>query len=91
MTGKRSKRPHVTGVITTAADDPAVLSGSIHIVVTQSGHLSWIVGRLDLASRRMTFPSMGSLEAPPRGFEWLSECLLLAATESYDEGHVFPL
>lgn len=67
-----------------ALEDPAILTGHIGVVLTQSRSLDWHVARLDLAQRRMTFPALGSLMAEDLGPGDLAEALVRCALAAWD-------
>lgn len=68
-------------------EDPAILTGHLGIVLTESRLLSWHVARMDLAQHRMTFPWTGSEVAHDLGAGHLTEALLRCATRAWDEQH----
>jgi len=88
MAAKRVTRPAVTPRERSFREDPAILAGHLGIVVCKSLRLHWHLARLDTSSGKMTFPQTGSIDAPAKGLDWLTECMMSAAEEAFDQDHI---
>jgi putative NIF3 family GTP cyclohydrolase 1 type 2 len=61
--------------------DPLVCAGHLSVAVYESGEVHWHVARLDLASKRMTFPDMGHYRTSDLGGEVLAQTLNSASLQ----------